>query len=76
MGSDLFGPETSQGLQNLNNRDSQQQYFHRTAEEVARFFDGTDLIPPGLVPVEKWRSEPTTDDARTSGLWAGVGRKR
>jgi S-adenosyl methyltransferase len=76
MGSDLFGPETSQGLQNLNNRDSQQQYFHRTGEEVARFFDGTDLVPPGLARVEEWRSEPATGHARTSGLWAAVGHKR
>ncbi len=76
MGSDLFGPETSQGLRNLNNGDSQQQYFHRTAEQVARFFDGTDLVPPGLARVEEWRSEPAAGRDRNSGLWAAVGRKR
>jgi hypothetical protein len=75
MGSDLFGPETTQGLQNLNSRDSQQQYFHRTNEQVARFFEGTDLVPPGLVRAEEWRSEPATGHAGTSGLWAAVGRK-
>jgi hypothetical protein len=76
MGSDLFGPEVSERLQSLNGSGSQQQYFHRTGEEVARFFGGTDLVPPGLVRVEEWRSEPAADDARTSGMWAAVGRKR
>ena len=76
MGSDLFGQEASQRLQNLNGRDSQQQYFHRTGEEVARFFDGTDLVPPGLARAEEWRLEPATGDAPASGLWAAVGRKR
>jgi hypothetical protein len=76
MGSDLFGPEASERLQNLNSRNSQQQYFHRTSEEVARFFDGAELVPPGLVRVEEWRSESATGHAGASGLWAAVGRKR
>jgi hypothetical protein len=76
MGSDLFGPEASERLQNLNSHNSQQQYFHRTGEEVARFFDGTDLVPPGLVRVEEWRSESATGHIGTSGLWGAVGRKR
>lgn len=29
----------------------------RTREEVARFFDGMDLVPPGLVPTSEWRAE-------------------
>ena len=28
----------------------QQQYIGRTREQVARFFEGTDLVEPGLVP--------------------------
>src|SRR4029077_20799287 len=26
----------------------------RTRDQVARFFDGLDLLPPGLVPISKW----------------------
>jgi hypothetical protein len=29
----------------------------RTKDEFARFFDGLDLIPPGVVPVAEWRAE-------------------
>jgi hypothetical protein len=43
---------------------------------VARFFEGTDLLPPGLVRVEEWPSEPATGQAGASPLWAAVARKR
>jgi hypothetical protein len=29
----------------------------RTREEFARFFDGLELVPPGIVPVAEWRAE-------------------
>jgi len=43
---------------------------------VARFFDGTDLVAPGLVRVEEWQPDSDTGDANRSFLWCGVGRKR
>lgn len=52
----------------------QQQYTPRSREQVARFIAGTDLVEPGLVPVE-WRPEPGTFDTRKSALWGAVGRK-
>jgi hypothetical protein len=76
MGADLLAPETNEGLQNITGRVSQQQYSYRTSEQVTRFFDGTDLVPPGLVRVEEWRAGPATAETGTSSLWAGVGRKR
>jgi hypothetical protein len=76
MGSDLLAPETSEGLQGITGRVSQQQYSYRTREQVARFFEGTELVPPGLVRVEEWHSEPATSRTGTSSLWAAVGRKR
>ena len=75
MGSDLLAPETSEGLQNISGRVSQQQYSYRAREQVARFFEGMQLVPPGLVRVEEWHSEPATGYAGTSSLWAAVGRK-
>ena len=30
----------------------------RSREQVARFFEGTDLVEPGLVRVEEWRPDP------------------
>jgi S-adenosyl methyltransferase len=58
----------------------------RTPAEIAAYFDGFDLVPPGLVPVEEWPA--TQPDARLpsrpleqpapyqAGMLAGAGRKR
>ncbi|GAA2631097.1 SAM-dependent methyltransferase [Actinomadura fulvescens] len=32
-------------------------YTLRSPEEIARFFDGLELLEPGVVPVTKWRPE-------------------
>lgn len=55
---------------------SQQQFTNRARAQVARFFEGTDLVEPGLVRVEERRPEPGSGDAGTSSLWGAVGRKR
>jgi hypothetical protein len=48
----------------------------RTREQVAEFFTGTDLVEPGVVPVEDWRPEPGTSGEGKSTVWCAVGRKR
>jgi hypothetical protein len=47
----------------------------RSQAEVARFFDGLELVEPGMVRVQQWR--PSTEAERTSpaALWGGVARK-
>jgi hypothetical protein len=50
--------------------------FTRDSDQVLRFFDGTDLVPPGLVRVEQWRPDPGTGETRKSSLWCAAGRKR
>jgi hypothetical protein len=51
----------------------------RTRAEVVRFFDGLDLVDPGVQPLHRWRPDETvpTDltDAQVS-LHAGVAVKR
>jgi len=76
MGSDLIPPQTLEEMRAIGSRMSQQQYSHRTGTEVTRFFDGTDLVEPGLVRVEEWRPEPGSGDTRKSFIWSAVGRKR
>jgi hypothetical protein len=75
MGSDLMAPETLRETDEIWKRTSQQQYTPRSREQVARFFDGTDLVAPGLVRVEEWRPEPGTGTARKSIMWSAAGRK-
>ncbi|MFF7340439.1 SAM-dependent methyltransferase [Streptomyces sp. NPDC008163] len=50
----------------------------RDRAEVARFFDGLDMVDPGLVPAPRWHNgtpPPETLDA-TDTIHAGVGRVR
>ena len=75
MGSDLLTTDTQQGIKEVIRSSGQQQYFYRTREQVARFFEGTDLVEPGLVRVEEWHPDPGTSDASKSSLWCAAGRK-
>lgn len=52
----------------------------RTKDEVARFFDGLELLEPGLTLIEKWRPtvaavESQAEPGKIVPLYAGVGRK-
>jgi hypothetical protein len=51
---------------------------YRTRDEFARFFDGLDLVPPGITPIADWRAEdeplPRPAPERASSYGA-VGRK-
>ncbi|MBP0457579.1 SAM-dependent methyltransferase [Streptomyces montanisoli] len=55
-------------------------------DETLAFFDGTELVEPGLVPPHRWRPDPvvtdigaapaTTLDDTAAPVWAGVAVKR
>ncbi|MFE9396631.1 SAM-dependent methyltransferase [Streptomyces flavidovirens] len=49
----------------------------RTREEVARFFEGYEMVEPGLVPLAEWRPETplSQEDPFAFSGFAGVGRK-
>jgi len=47
----------------------------RSRAEVLRFFDGLDLVEPGLVPAPQWRPASDLEAASPTVMWAGVGRK-
>ena len=75
MGTGLLDSTTQHGLEDHSGRAMQQRLTARSRAEVARFFAGMDLVPPGVVRVEDWRPEPGAD-AGQSVLWGAVGRKR
>ena len=66
----------SRASQLLDSQLMRMRFTSRNREQVARFFEGTELIGPGLVRVEEWRPDPATSGAGRSSLWCGVGRKR
>ncbi len=48
----------------------------RTREQVARFFEGLELVPPGLSYVHAWRPDPgDRTDQDTASAHGGVARK-
>ena len=53
--------------------DAQTDYgFHlRSEAEFSRFFDGLELVEPGVVPVSSWRNESDF----VAPMWSAVGRK-
>jgi S-adenosyl methyltransferase len=55
------------------NRISHQQYTHRSHAEVLRFFDGLEMVEPGLVELRHWR--PAIESSLVTPGWCGLGRK-
>jgi len=49
------------------------QLSPRSHAEVERFFDGFELLEPGLVPISLWR--PDGDIPEGKGVYGGIGRK-
>ncbi len=48
----------------------------RSRAEVASFFDGLELVEPGLVRVPEWRPDSDADAVNPATVWGGVARKR
>jgi hypothetical protein len=48
---------------------------HRTQAEVTRFFDGLELVAPGVVPVPRWRPDSDLTAKAKSTMWCGVARR-
>ena len=50
---------------------------YRSSDEILQFFNGLDLIEPGLTTATRWRQESPDAQLDAAGTWtmAGVGRK-
>ena len=56
--------------------DGGHDYFLRSPERIARFFDGLELVEPGVVTVSRWRPEPSADGVPAHhDSYGGIGRK-
>jgi len=52
------------------------QLHVRPVKEIGRFFDGFEILDPGVVWMASWRPDPGTRPAgRPNSLFGGVGRK-
>jgi SAM-dependent methyltransferase len=71
-------PEVAQASRRVYNDRVTTQLHLRPRAEILRFFDGFDLVDPGLVYVPLWRPDSPADvpaDPRTFGCLVGVARK-
>jgi hypothetical protein len=48
----------------------------RTLSEILSFFDGLEIVTPGLVNVSEWRNDFMPEQPGRTVFYAGVGRKR
>ena len=74
VASDIETEQVAEARRRYNSlaRETQQ---HRTHAEVTRFFDGLDLMPPGVVPVPQWRPDSELEARAKSSMWGGVARR-
>jgi hypothetical protein len=72
-GSDVEADAT-EAARHYNDRAAEQARL-RSRGDVMRFFDGLDMVKPGLVQVQDWRPTAPPLAASSTSLWAGVGRK-
>ncbi len=73
--TDDFNPNRQgESIKRYNERVADQATL-RGHDETARFFDGLELVEPGVVAVAKWRPDSDLDSARPSSMWCAAGRK-
>jgi hypothetical protein len=42
----------------------------RSQAQVTKFFDGLELVEPGVVPIQQWRPDSDEEAAAPASLWA------
>jgi hypothetical protein len=47
----------------------------RSRSQFTRFFDGLDMVPPGVVGAQNWRQIRSPESDMPVGVYAGIGRK-
>jgi S-adenosyl methyltransferase len=72
--ADIETEAMAQMAQRLNKLMAEKVTF-RTQAEVARFFEGLELVEPGMVRVQQWRPDTEIEAKSPAALWGGVGRK-
>jgi hypothetical protein len=74
VASDIEAEQMAEAASRYN-RLARETQRHRSHAEVMRFFDGLELLEPGLVPVQRWRPASEIEAGAHSAMWGGVGRK-
>ena len=73
--SDISPEEMEEMIRRLNEHLAEGNHVGRARGVVARFFDGLDLVDPGVVKVTQWRPASRVEAEGPTSLWGGVARK-
>ncbi len=74
LANDLY-PEQMAELARGFNEQAAVKVILRDRAEISRFFDGLELVDPGIAKISEWRSRSDLEAAAPAILWAGVARK-
>jgi O-methyltransferase involved in polyketide biosynthesis len=75
-GSDISTEEMAEMIRRMNEHlDESNHHVVRPRHVVAEFFDGLDLVEPGVVKVTEWRPAAAVEAGQPTVMWGGVGRK-
>ena len=58
------------------NRLLAQPSTYRSRAEVTSFFDGLELVEPGVTPIQQWRPDTAEEASAVAAMWGGVAFKR
>ena len=72
--ADIY-PEMTEFARALNERQLDAPLVLRDHAQVTSFFDGLELLEPGVVQLSKWRPRSAAESAEAAALWGGVARK-
>jgi len=73
--SDISPEAMAEMIRRMNQHLAEGNHVGRTREVVASFFDGLELLEPGVVKVTEWRPESQMQAEGPTSLWGGVARK-
>jgi len=74
--SDVHAAEMAEMTRRVNERMSGPKATMRDWAAITRFFDGLELLEPGVVQPQQWRPEPGAVSPHQVTAWCGVARKR
>jgi hypothetical protein len=68
-------PAYTEAIRTYNSASGAVPYIPRTQEQIVGYFDGLELLEPGVVPVTRWRPDPGQDDVPEVSCSGGLARK-
>ncbi|MEU6577345.1 SAM-dependent methyltransferase [Streptomyces sp. NPDC046805] len=73
--TEVIDPESMRTMIEQWNEAGENPRINRSPQQLARFFDGLELLDPGLLSISRWRPGPADAEPAEVDDFGGVGRK-